>query len=268
MKFRLGAITGTPAAGDGAESEGIFYALTDNRDDLVQLRGMYYGKMKIWPGEGKNRISALRLQMSPENSNLLNKYVGATNDFRSGEAYLRVQIAGRWYSRSIAKGQIQWDANGQKLLFLNNNGPWVDKVMRGDYITLEFRMEAYTETIQPQEHYAELACAKAYFEPVTTCNIYMGAQWYTYEKQSLPGAAAFVNRAGDFVSTVEAHVVTGNKKKSGSARYVGQERELRGVTHGGAIWLKGDYGSRKVTISYPAASGSVECKVLDVETLD
>ena len=265
MKFRLGSITGTPVASAGSEAAGVYFALSADRDDLVGLNAIYYSKIKIWPGEGLHRILSLKLAISAENANLLHKYAGATNDFRSGDAYLKVKIGNRTYTRSASKGDIQWDSNANTLLFLRNQGPWADAVLRGDYITLEFAMQGYTDTIQPQEMLEELVCVKEYAEPVTTCNVYLGAQWHG----DTPGAAAVADLSGSILFSVEGTVATsGSKKGGGSSSHIGQETTRNGITYPFSVWMKGYGDSRKATITYPAASGSVTCQVLDITIQD
>ncbi len=265
MKFRLGAITGTPVAGEGAESAGIYFARTESRDDLTQLRAVYYKGVKIWPGEGMYRITALKLQIDDENAKLLQKYAGASNDFMSGEAYLKVQIGKRTYSRTATQAQIQWDSGSKTLLFLNNNGPFADAVTRGEYLTLEFGMQGYQEVWQPNGNLTSLTCVKPYAEPVTTCTIYLGAQWHNRDA----GAAAICDLEGNIKGAAEAYYYTGKKKKGGGgSRYVGQEKTYRGISYPFSIWLKGYSDARKAVITYPAASGSVECMVTDIEVME
>lgn len=261
MKFRLGSITGTPVASAGSEAAGVYFALSEERDDLVGLQAIYYRKIKIWPGEGMHRILSLRLRISPENSDLIRRYAASTNDFMSGDAYLKVQIGNRTYSRSASKEDIQWDSNANTLLFLNNKGPWADAVLRGDYISLEFAMQGYTETIQPQETFSDLTCVKPYVEPVTTCSVYLGAQWHG----DTPGAAAIANSQGKIIYSVEATISTSTSKKGGgSTSYIGQQMNFYGISYPFSIWMLGYGDSRMAKITYPSASGGVTCQVLDI----
>lgn len=263
MKIRLGTLTGTPSGKEGA---GVYWALDGGRN-AVGLDAIYYAikddkAIKIWPDEGTHRVTALRLAVSDEMSDLLDRYARSTADFRSNGAMLRLTIGTRVFTRSEVKMEIEWDGVSKSILFLNNCGPLAETVLRGDYVKLEASMNEWTQTFEPMESqpYTEELTRVATITPVTDCEVYAGAQWHG----DFCCAAGLQQEDGTWVLKVQGQVSSGrSKKKGGSSRY-GQQKTLKGLSGYFSVWLLGYRNDARVTVSYPAAQASLNPRVLEV----
>lgn len=260
MKIRLGQLTGTPTS-DGENSAGCYFALSDDRNELVGLRGIYYEGIKIWPDEGFYRISSIRLTLTTELSNLILKYQLSTNDFTGGNGQLILTVGSRTFSRSSIKAEIRWDADTQTLFFLNNNGPFADVILRGDYINLSVSMARWSDTIIKDDATTGWDTV-LFFQPVTTCSIYIGATWDSTLK--IAGAAAVYNESGSLVGSVQAYIDESKKFLSTKEQYVGEETALSSVTYSGHISLYGEAETSKAIITYPANAASFTARVVEV----
>lgn len=260
-------MTGSPGEGGGVNSAGVYFSANGSREGVVGLAGIYYGvkggkPVKIWPGEGLYRITALVLNLSGQLSTLLHQYAVSTNDFKAGNGSLKVSINGRVWTRNNRRSDIRWDSNANTLYFENNSGPFADFLKRGDYLNIEVRMEAWGKTLVLTEDSTSEFVKVSDFNPVTTCDIYIGADW----KGDIANAAAICKQDGTIAAKAEAQMASSKKKKKGGSKKYGQEKTVQGISYPGYIVLRGVADSKVLQsrISYPAASQSITARVMEI----
>lgn len=284
MKVRLGVLTGSPA---GNEGSGAYFAFDDTREGVKGLRGIYYctaggevGRdarlVRIYPGEGQCRVTGLRLRMDEGTADMVRRFGLATEDFTRPGSFLRLTVGKRVWLRNATRLDVVWQAASRELLFQDNKGPLADSLLRGDYVQIEVGMAAredvYTtgdgedfvvERPWSDDEYPQvLTQFGGAFAPVTTCDVYVGADW---NDDGFACAAGVMNEDGSWLAHAQAYTLSTKKKKKSSSRNVGQEVELRGVTGGPfTVWLMGDRKHAKVTVSFPAGSLGVTAQILDI----
>lgn len=249
-------------------SAGVYFSANGSREGVVGLAGIYYGvkggkPVKIWPGEGLYRITALVLNLSGQLSTLLHQYAVSTNDFKAGNGSLKVSINGRVWTRNNRRSDIRWDSNANTLYFENNNGPFADFLKRGDYLNMEVRMEAWGTTLALSKDSTSEFVKVSDFNPVTTCDIYIGADW----KGDIANAAAICKQDGSITAKAEAQMASSKKKKKGGSKKYGQEKTVQGISYPGYIVLRGVADSKvlQARISHPAASQSITARILEIQ---
>lgn len=263
MKIRLGTLTGTMSdvAGDG-----IY--LSDAGRDVRGVEAIYYGvkdgvAVKLWPGEGVNRIISLRLVMDETLAVTLTRYAEATDDFKAQGSYLRLTVGERSWMRNPTRTDIAWDAATLTLSFLNNVGPMADKILRGDYVQLEAGMSRWTQRFTPTENEPQEELTRVgYFRPVTDCTVYVAADWY---RGSVQCAAGVMQPDASWLLQAQGQEAAKKKKKRGGTTRYGQELQIDGVTGGPyAVYLKGYAERCGVQVTYPANSMACSGRVVEV----
>ena len=267
MKIRLGTMTGSPGEGSGVDGAGVYFHLGGGREGVVGLAGIYYGvkdgkAVKIWPGEGLFRITALELNLSDELSALLHRYAASTLDFKGGNGSLVLRSKERVWTRNRNRSDIRWDSNANTLYFENNSGPFADFLKRGDYISLEVSMESWTQSVTLPRQSTDEFVRVAEFNPVTTCDIYIGADW----KGDIANAAAICKPNGDIAAKAEAQMSSSKKKKKGGTKKYGQEKTVRGIDYAGYIVMRGvaDKSVLYSSITYPGAKQEVTARIVNI----
>lgn len=261
-------MTGSPGESGGVDGAGVYFSLSSGRDGLQGLNAIYYGvkdgkAVKIWPGEGMYRITALVLNLADNLSSLLHQYAVSTNDFKVGNGSLKVSINGRTWTRNQKRSDIRWDSNANTLYFENNSGPFADFLKRGDYLNIDARMEAWGKTLVLTEDSTSEFVKVSDFNPVTTCDIYIGADW----KGDIANAAAICKQDGTIAAKAEAQMASSKKKKKGGSKKYGQEKTVQGISYPGYIVLRGVADSKVLQsrISYPAACQSITARVMEIQ---
>ncbi len=270
MKVRLGVLTGSP---EGDDTSGVYFSLDGTREGVVGIRGIYYclkggevGKdakvIQIYPGAGKVRVTGVSLRMDAAVADVLRRFGLATRDFSMGGGYMKLTIGKRVWHRNEHKSDIRWSAASNELFFLNNTGPFADSLLRGDYVQLEVGMAAWQDTYEPAAgKRLESLTRVGSFAPVTTCDVYVGANW----SGGFACAAGVMNSDGEWFMKAQAYTASKKKKKKKSSRNVGQESTKRAVSGGPfSVHLMGDAGYSKVTVTYPAGMQGVTAQILDI----
>ena len=272
MKVRLGVLSGTPGSGAGVDGAGAYFSLDGTREGVVGLHSIHYcvkggetektaKTVQIWPGEGLYRITSIRLQLPDNLAENISRMGRATQNF-AVKSHLRLHIGNRLWRLDSSRADIRWDANTHTIFFLNNTGPFADVILRGDYVTLEAAMEARTSCYEPPagKPYSSLTKV-ATFQPYTTCNIYVGADWNGNEQC----AAGVMKMDGQWLVKAQGVTASSAGKKGGSSQNIGQEEACKGVAGGPyTIWLLGYKGHAQVRVTMPAGSCSVTAKVLEI----
>ena len=260
-------MTGSPGEGSGVDGAGVYFNLGGGREGIVGLAGIYYGlkdgkAVKIWPGEGLYRITALELNLSDELSSLLNKYASSTQDFKGANGCLRMRCNGRVWTRNRNRSDIRWYSNANTLYFENNSGPFADFLKRGDYINLEVSMESWVSRLTLSKDSTEEFVRMSSFNPVTTCDIYIGADW----KGDIANAAIICQQDGTITGKAEAQMSSSKKKKKGGKKKYGQEKTVKGISYAGYVALRGvaDDTVLLSTITYPGASQELSARVTNI----
>ncbi len=270
MKFRLGAKTGTPVAKEGAETAGVYFALSDAADGVVGLQGIYYGRTLIWPEVGAKRITALRLQVSAEDSARINRYANVSGGFLNEGSYFRARIGTRLFQRNSTRAQIIWNSNANTLFFLKNSGPWAGSVKRGDSVALEFEAAQELQIVAPEQRLTDWKTVTALITPAESCNVFMVGYWRdsngnVSHAYNANGGTALYTADGRLVEKAEAWR---DKKKKWYGKitytYISQERQVKDITYPFYLKMRGTEHSCGAIIIPRRARGALSCRVLEV----
>lgn len=229
------------------------------------LQALYYGvrdgkAVKIWPAEGKHRVKALRLDVSGELGALMSAYSVATRAFTEGNGYLRVRLGNREWRLDSGRADIAWDENGSQVVFQRGSGPWADRVLRGDFVSIECGMDGYSCMFQVGSTRLSEMTQVGYCQAVSTMDIRAKGAWYGHED----AGAAGVRKSGD-EWLVQRQAWSKKKNKKGGRSYYTDEGWTRGVTGGPyPVYLYGYPGCAEVEVVYPPGMVSLNAKVLDV----
>ena len=265
MKVRHGTLTGTVQ--DGA---GFYWAVDGTRNGLKGLASVHLGvrsgprgdggkTVQIWPAQGQQRVTALRLELDAGLADMLERYRLATQDFTQGGGYFRVRLGSRLWRRDAGRTDVRWDAAASSVLFLYHSGPFADSVLPGDYVEIEAGMNGWTQRLRGASEELEQV---AEFAPVSTCDVYLAGLWH---ESGRAGAAGIQDAEYNWVAQAQAWSKKSGKGGKDGRKYYNDEKTLKGLTGGPyTAWLAGPRDCGVVDITYPAGSVGMAARVLKI----